>query len=77
MIRLESIREHWEVRYEDIDPDTGHVSNDKPIAISLDEQSAGSIVNALNLVDEEPNRMYYKVKINPLSLSEIREGRVL
>lgn len=73
MITLTNIKEHWEIRFKDIDPDTGDVINDLPMSISLDEQSAGSIVSALNLVDEEPNRRYYMIKINALSPSEIKD----
>lgn len=77
MISIESIKEHWEVRYRDIDPDTGNTVNDKPVCISLDKQSAGGIVNALNLVDEEPNRRYYMYVVNAIPPSDVKFDKTL
>lgn len=64
-----TIREHWEVRYKDVDPDTGDISQDKPMALTLDIQHAANIALALNKVEEEPNREYYIRKIGLLKPS--------
>jgi hypothetical protein len=56
---VDNTRSHYEVRFEDIDPDTGEASQDKLVAIVPELQAAGTMVNALNLADEEPNRRYY------------------
>jgi len=53
-----------EIRFRDIDPDTGDVSQDKKIAICEFENHAKWIKHALE-VDEadEPNREFYLVKL--------------
>jgi len=56
---IDSIKPHYEIRVKDIDPDTGEVCRDWPIAIAMRKEAAGGIVNALNMADEEPNRSYY------------------
>lgn len=51
----------------DIDPDTGDISQDKPMAITMDIQYAANIALALNKVEVEPNREYYIRKIGLLT----------
>ena len=53
-----------EIRFKDIDPDTGTVSQDKRIALCEDEISARLILFALDLAQKEeadPNRTIYSV----------------
>ena len=59
MIGIDSIKPHYEIRVKDLDPETGEVYRDCPISIALEKQATVTIVNALNMTDEEPNRRYY------------------
>lgn len=59
-----TIKQHWEVRFRDIDPDTGGVSTDKPIAITMSEAWSELICEALGKLNDEPNRDFYTRKIN-------------
>jgi hypothetical protein len=59
MIGIDSIKPHYEIRVKDLDPETGEVCRDWPISITMEKFAAGTIVNALNIADEEPNRRYY------------------
>ena len=59
MIGIDSIKPHYEIRAYDIDPDSGDVSKDWALAITLKKEAADLIVYAMNITDEEPNRMYY------------------
>jgi len=59
MIGIDSIKPHYEIRARDIDPDTGDVSKDWPLAIAMKKEAAYLIVHAMNTTDDEPNRMYY------------------
>jgi hypothetical protein len=53
------IKDNWEIRFKDIDPDTGVVTQDKLVAITGKEANAIYIVEALNRTSEEPNRDFY------------------
>lgn len=69
-----SIKEHYEIRFRDIDPDTGDISQDIPIAMSTDEGNAKWIVQALNTDwfgiggPCDPNREFYILKQNEIKL---------
>jgi len=58
---IDYIRSHYEVRAKDIDPDTGEISKDWPIAITRSNASADMIIYALNKCSDEPNREFYIV----------------
>ncbi len=68
MKQLNSIKEHWEIRYVDIDPDTGFIETDEPMAITRSERYAKWIIHALSETDLEPNRDFYIFKINEIEL---------
>jgi hypothetical protein len=68
MKQLESIKEHWEIRFKDIDPDTGFIETDEPIAITRSENYGKWIVDALSNSNLEPNREFYIFKINEIEL---------
>jgi hypothetical protein len=68
MKRLESIKEHWEIRFKDIDADTGFVETDKPIAITRSENYGKWIVDALSKINLEPNREFYIFRVNKVVL---------
>ena len=57
MIGIDSIKPHYEIRAVDTDPDTGECRN-WAMAITMEKQMAEAIVIALNLSNEEPNRLY-------------------
>lgn len=69
-----SIKEHYEIRFRDIDPDTGDISQDTPIAMTTDEDSAKWIVRALNTDwfgyggPCDPNREFYILKQKEIKL---------
>lgn len=51
-----------EIRFKDIDPDTGEISQDKQIALCESEVSAAWVFQALNKLQSElddPNREIY------------------
>lgn len=53
-----------EIRFKDIDPDTGKVSQDKKIADCEDERMAIWVLYSLNLAvaeDLDPNRIIYSI----------------
>lgn len=56
---IDHINPHYEIRLKDIDPDTGIVYRDIPIAMTTREDYAKAIQDAMNKSDEEPNREYY------------------
>lgn len=56
---IDHIKPHYEVRIQDTDPDTGKVSNDRPITLTTEKSIAHMIALSLNTTDEEPNRVYY------------------
>jgi hypothetical protein len=68
MKQLETIKEHWEIRYRDIDPDTGDTVTNEPIAITRSERYARWIIHALAEADLEPNREFYIFKLNEIKL---------
>lgn len=60
MKSFDTIIEHWEIRFRDIDPDSGKVSQDIPLAITTVEDYAEMIKAALSAADNDsPNREYY------------------
>ena len=59
MVTYDEIVEHWEIRFRDIDPDTGLISRDIPMAITTIENYADLIAETLQRADESPNREYY------------------
>lgn len=53
-----------EIRFRDIDPDTGLISQDKQIAVCESETSASWVLEALSKLQEEeldPNREIYTI----------------
>lgn len=53
-----------EIRFKDIDPDTGEISQDKKICECENEKMAKWVAYALNLVEAEsadPNRTIYTI----------------
>lgn len=53
-----------EIRFKDIDPDTGFISQDERIALCESEQTAKWVLYALNLAEKEsddPNRIIYSI----------------
>jgi hypothetical protein len=68
MKQLEKIKEHWEIRFKDIDPDTGDTIADTPIAITRSENYGEWIVQALSKINLEPNREFYIFKLNEIKL---------
>ena len=63
-----SVKEHWEIRFKDVDPDTGDITQDIPIAMSLDLEHASGIIDALSKAMEDPNREFYIRKIDELKI---------
>lgn len=61
---IDHIHQHWEIRFKDIDPDTGDISQDLPVAITTKEEYANTIMHALNRYSYEPNREYYVMTRN-------------
>ena len=57
----------YEIRYKDIDPDTGGISNDSPIAICQSENWANIIrelvANDYMKIESDPNREFYIYKV--------------
>jgi hypothetical protein len=68
MKQLEKIKEHWEIRFKDIDPDTGDTVTNEPIAITRSENYGEWIVDALSNSNLEPNREFFIFKINEIEL---------
>jgi hypothetical protein len=68
MKQLNNIKEHWEIRYKDIDPDTGDTVTNEPIAITRSENYGEWIVQALSKINLEPNREFYIFKLNEIKL---------
>ena len=68
------IREHYEIRFKDIDPDTGDVSQDLPIALSMSENNARWVLEALTREwfdlngANDPNREFYIIKREDIKL---------
>lgn len=55
-----------EIRFRDIDPDTGDITQDKRIAICDSDKMANWIFSSLQLLEREsdnPNRELYLIKI--------------
>jgi hypothetical protein len=53
----------WEIRFKDIDPDTGDISQDELICVCPDEISANWVFQSLKMMMaefDEPNREIYK-----------------
>jgi hypothetical protein len=65
------IKEFWEVRFRDIDPDTSYVSQDKLMALCVTSDSAAILKEIIKDhyygVEQDPNREFY-VKENNLEL---------
>jgi hypothetical protein len=65
------IKEFWEVRFRDIDPDTSYNFQDKLIALCVTSMSAETlksiIENHYMLTEADPNREFY-IKENNLEL---------
>ena len=74
MTKISNIKEHWEIRFKDVDADTGEICQDKPIAISLSEKYANYICNALTKFDYEPNRDFYTLKIETIEDRDIQKS---
>jgi hypothetical protein len=57
------IKEFWEVRFRDIDPDTSYVSQDKLMALCVTSDSAKRLLNIINEhhsnTEYDPNREFY------------------
>lgn len=56
---VNSIKPHFEIRYNVIGPKAGVVVQGPPIAITLDMEHALHIANALNSYRKYPEREYY------------------
>ena len=51
----------YEIRFKDIDPDTGEISQDKRICLCEDVRDVLWVMHALKLsIAEDPNREIYK-----------------
>lgn len=64
------IKEFWEVRFRDFDPDTSYVSQDKLMALCVTSTSAESlkkIIEEHHFLENNPNREFY-VKENNLEI---------
>lgn len=68
------IKEHWEIRYRDINCDDGSINQDKPICITRSKDYASIICDALNKTDKEPNRDYYIKYRENYDIEDIRRG---
>lgn len=53
-----------EIRFRDIDPDTGNVSQDKKICTCDNIRMANLVINCLNKELDDPNREIYQVDIS-------------
>lgn len=67
-----TIKEHWEIRFKDIDPDTGDITQDKPIAMTTKIEYATGIMEALSKTMEDPNREFYIRKIDEIKIKDIK-----
>lgn len=66
-----------EIRFKDIDPDSGKISQDKLLATSKKENDAELIRLALiNTYDDEPNREFYLRDLSNLERELTYEERV-
>lgn len=65
------IKEFWEVRFRDIDPDTGYQIQDKLMALCVTSDSAQRLRSIIKdhygLLEADPNREFY-VKENNLEI---------
>jgi hypothetical protein len=65
------IKEFWEVRFRDIDPDTSYVAQDKLMALCVTSDSASMLKEIIQdhygNVEQDPNREFY-IKENNLEL---------
>jgi hypothetical protein len=52
----------WQIKFLDVDPDTGQTSQEKTIAHATEENHAMAIIGAMSIADEEPNRTYFATK---------------
>jgi hypothetical protein len=52
----------WVIKFKDIDPDTGEISQEQVLAQSMNPLHADMICEALALADfDQPNRVYFSV----------------
>jgi hypothetical protein len=66
-----------EIRFKDIDPDTGKISNDKLIAISENQDFADWINAGLALTNEsDPNREFYTRDLRDLERELTYEEKI-
>lgn len=70
--QVTAIKEHWEIRYKDIDPDTGNTIQDTGIAMSINLQHASNIIDALSKSMEDPNRVFYVKKVDEIKVKDIQ-----
>lgn len=65
------IKEFWEIRFRDYDPDTCYISQDKLIALCVTSESANNLLKITQdhymLIENNPNREFY-IKENALEL---------
>lgn len=69
----------FEIRFKDIDPDTGRISQDKLICTCVSETSSKWLMNALGLSlkeAEEPNRDIYVVYKKEESKTKTRKNKL-
>lgn len=52
----------YEIRFKDIDPDSGDISQDLHVCFASHEGTANYILDLINKNNEEPNRDYYITK---------------
>lgn len=65
---IDHIKPHYEVRLKDTDPDTGEVFRDTPVAMTTREEFAEMITHALNRWSYEPNREFYILPRNKMTV---------
>jgi len=52
----------WVIKFKDIDPDTGKISQEQVLAYSMNPLHADMICEALTLADfDQPNRVYFSI----------------
>jgi hypothetical protein len=60
--------EHYEVYMRDIDPDSGAITTNHPIALVNREAYANIICKSLNKYNDEPNRDFYYKRLEKSKL---------
>jgi hypothetical protein len=62
------MNEHYEIFYKDVDPDSGEIVANIPLALTYKESYAKQICKALEKIEYEPNRDFYYKKLEKVKI---------